>query len=259
VSGFVRSHAHDSPIGNLTRWIAPVCPATVGLSPAMDVFVTKRIVEVAGQVKAPHRDDCKTVNVLVIFTPEPQKLIDSVRTDHAWMLGYHYVTEEKALTTFHGPVEAWHATGTKAWTGLVSLDQTDPPCMAAKCYGRGFFNGSNSRLSNLQSNEFMFVLVVADIAQVDGQPIGTVADQIAALALSDPGRRGGCSPLPSILDALDPACGSDPAITMLTDYDAAFLKALYASDPENLVELQRSFIADSIYRETRPLADAKAR
>jgi hypothetical protein len=257
VSGFVRSHAHESPIGNLTRWIAPVCPATVGLSPAMDAFVTKRVLEIADQVKAPHSEDCRTVNVLVVFTPEPQKLVDNVRADHAWMLGYHYATEEKALTTFHGPVEAWRATGTKGWTGLVSLDDADPPCLAIVCFGRGWFNGSNSRLSNLQTNEFMFVLIVADSAKVDGQAIGTVADEIAALALSDPGRRIGCSPLPSVLDGLDMACpDSAPA---LTAYDAAFLKALYASDPENLIELQRSFIADSIYRDTRPAVEAKTR
>jgi hypothetical protein len=98
---------------------------------------------------------------------------------------------------------------------------------------------------------------VADSAQVDGQAIGTVADEIAALALSDPGLRRGCSPLPSVLDALDTACPeSAPAPSA---YDAAFLKALYASDPENLVEIQRSFIADSIYRDTHQLADTKAR
>jgi hypothetical protein len=255
VHGFVRSHAHDSPIGNLSRWRAPVCPVTLGLSPAMDDFVSNRIGEVAEQVKAPHRADCRQSNILVVFTPEPQKLIDRVRTKRPEALGYHYVSEEKALATFHGPVEAWHVTGTQAWSGPLSLDITDPPCMAAQCKGRGYFAGSNSRLTNLQANEFIYVLVVVDTAQVDGQAIGTVADEIAALALSDPGLRHGCSPLPTVLDALDPTCTeSAPA---LTAYDAAFLKALYASDPENLVDIQRSFIADSIYRDTHQLADAK--
>jgi hypothetical protein len=257
VSGFVRSHAHDSPIGNLSRWMAPVCPVTLGLSPAMDDFVTQRIGEVAGQVKAPHGDGCRDSNVLVVFTPEPQKLIERVRATRPEALGYHYISQEKALATFHGPVEAWHVTGTQAWSGPLSLDEADPPCMAAQCQGRGYFAGSNSRLSNLQSNAFIYVLVVVDTAQVDGQAIGTVADEIAALALSDPGLRRGCSPLPSVLDALDSTCTeSAPA---LTAYDTAFLKALYASDPENLVEIQRVFIADSIYHDTHQLADAKGR
>ena len=119
--------------------------------------------------------------------------------------------------------------------------------MGAGQKGRG-----DSRLANGLSNEFLFALVVVDSGEVDGQPIGAVADQAAILALSDTGGRRGCSALPSVLDALDPACPSGAPIEALTAYDEAFLKGLYASDPENLVEVGRSAIARSIKRVIRP-------
>ena len=255
VDSYVRSRAQASPVGNLSRWNIPVCPYTAGLDPAYDAFVNKRLMQVAAEVGAPGPGHCKTTNVLVVFTSEPQKLVDNVRTEHPKLLGYHYHADEKAISTFQGPMEAWHVTGTRGLKGILSRDEADPPCDAPSCpLGTGQVGDANSRLANGLSNEFMFVLVVVKADQVDGQPIGTVADQIATLVLSDPGRRRGCSPLPSVMDALDPNCPADAQVATLTAYDEAYLKGLYATNPENLIDVQRTSIGHSLRQATRPPA-----
>ena len=259
VSAYVRSNAQPSSVGNLSRWRVPLCPYTAGLTPALNAFVSQRIVEIAARVGAPSVGRCATNNVLVVFTTEPQKVVDDVRRQHPKLLGYHDQADKKALATFQGPAQAWHVTGTRGYSGALSRDVSDHPCDTESCtYGTGPEGRGDSRLSNGLTNEFMFALVVVKADAADGQPIGAVADMIAALALSHTGRRTGCSPLPSVLDALDPACAAETPIETLTAYDEAFLKGLYATDPENLGDVQRNSIAREIHRATRaPASIAK--
>jgi hypothetical protein len=242
VAGYVRGHGAPSRIGQLTRWLDPVCPKTEGLPDAFNGFVSRRISEVAARVGAPGPGACTEDNVLVIFTTLPQTLMDNVRKDHPELLGYHFVAQAQGLAAFKGPIQAWHLTATRAPNGQAFLDEGDyqgPP------------GAAGSRLTNHLKSEFAFVLVVADATATANLPAGAVADHIAALALSQPASQGGCSPLPSILDSLDAACPQSAAAQSLTPYDEAYLKGLYASDPEALLAFERSTIGDRLLKATR--------
>src|ERR1700679_1660397 len=50
VRDFVKAHSAPSQIGQLARWTQNICPATVGLPPAFNAFVTRRVREVAAEV-----------------------------------------------------------------------------------------------------------------------------------------------------------------------------------------------------------------
>jgi hypothetical protein len=250
VSGFVASRAQPSPLGVLSRWMSPVCPTVVGLNPAFTDFVVKEIKGVAEQMGAP-RGKCLRSNVRIVFTAQPQQLMDFVREKHPEMLGYHFAPQEKALAAFQEPIDAWHVTATREETGGGHVDdpynQNDPTVASG---GHYFVSGSPSRLKSPTSSDFVFALVVVDFARVGKQPIGQVAEQIAVLVLTNPKRPKSCSPLPSVLDALDPACPASASVADLTPYDEAFLKALYSSDPQERLALQRGEIERSIAART---------
>jgi hypothetical protein len=245
VEKFVQSHQADGPHGNLTRWTTGLCPAVEGLSTEFDAFVYHRLLAVADDVGVPKPKpgDCRHSNVLVLFTTEPQKVIDDVRAHHPLLLGYHYPSDTKQLATFQPPMRSWYVTDTRTWA-QTQIDDPDYPAPTAP----------TGRIKNGMTSEFMFALVVVDPSVLDGQRIGRVADDIAEHVLSNPGARRGCASLPSILDALDMACPASDTVEALTDYDKALLKGLYHSEAETQVNFQRGEVLRRILHDTHPPA-----
>ncbi len=246
---FVDAHGAPGPWGNLARWRDPACPVVIGVSRAFGEFINKRISELADQVGAPSARQCRKMSVLVVFTTEPQQFMDNVRKQRPWLLGYHYLTDEKALATFHGPVDAWHKTGTRGRNGALYVDT--PYAEGDPELGVGPIGQANSRFQNGLFTEFTFTLVVVDAGQLDGQPIGPFADQIAMLALADPGRPHRCSPLPSILDAFAADCPAGRSVDRLTVYDRAYLEGLYSSNPQQRLAGQRRAVDSRVLEEAR--------
>ena len=228
---YVRSHGFAGPrIDQLSRWNDPVCPVAIGLDPAFNAFVVKRVTEVAASIGAPTptTQSC-TPNIEIIFTPNPQGLLDGVRKHAPRLLGFHWHADAKSLATVKHPVQAWYATATASGSGEDFLD--DSCCsMPSGALGSRFTNGYVSH--------FKGVLVVADAGKVAGYKIGSIADYVALIALSRPGAPDQCQPLPSITDLMSPACGDDPVRQSLTEADRAYLKALYAADLTRVMQLE---------------------
>ena len=86
-----------------------------------------------------------------------------------------------------------HATGLRAHDGLSS----------------GLFN----------------VIIVAEPAKLLDYEVGTLADYIAMLALTQPASLDTCEELPSISNLMVPGCTA--AASHITDGDLAYLKGLY--------------------------------
>jgi hypothetical protein len=245
VNRFVEAHSATSRIDQLSRWAAPVCPQTGGLSAPFDAYVTARVKAVAASVgapldKHPNRNfPCKT-NLLIVFTTTPQTLMDDVRKHHPQMLGFHYAAQAQRLATVSHPVQAWYMTGTAPEGGNAELDDE---------FHRLPTGNAGSRLSARLESQFMGVLVVIDASKIVGHQIGAIADSAAMLSLAHATQAKGCSELPTILDFLNPDCpaGADP--TGLTRYDVAYLKGLYSINPEEYLAAQRSEIGSRILRE----------
>jgi hypothetical protein len=245
VSRFVQDHGQASRIDQLSRWAVPLCPKTGGLSAAFDAYVSARVLQVATAVgvKAARPRNrnlpCKP-NLLVVFTTTPQKLLDDVRRRHPQMLGFHYAAQAERVATFDRAIQAWYMTGTGA-----RGDNPEPDTE----FGRMPGGTAGSRLSVKLTSQFMGVLVVVDSNQALGRQIGGIADEIAMLALARAKRSPGCSPLPSVLDFMNPDCkASDPPAEM-TVYDVAYLKGLYSVDPEEFLAAQKSEIGSHMMRE----------
>ena len=245
VNRFVEGHSAVSRIDQLSRWGAPLCPETGGLTAPFDAYVSARVKQVAASVgapvdKRPNRNfPCKT-NLLIAFTTDPQALMDDVRKRHGQMLGFHYAAQAQRLALVNRPIQAWYMTGTKAEGGNVEIDDE---------FHRLPTGSAGSRLSSRIESQFVGVLVVIDANRIVGHQIGAIADDIAMLSLAHATRVKGCSDLETILDFLNPDCpaGADPA--GLTRYDVAYLKGLYSIDPQEHLSAQRSEIGSRILRE----------
>jgi hypothetical protein len=92
-------------------------------------------------------------------------------------------------------------------------------------------------------SEFFHVVVVADLNKLAGYAIGSLADYIAMLALSQTEAFDSCQELPSITNLMSVGCDTSRKTNAISDSDQAYLTALYKMNPETTLQLQRDDIA----------------
>jgi len=259
--------------GKLARWERGVCPITVGLRPVMAKFVTGRVKEIAAQVGAPvnREDNCKP-NIEIVFTTAPQTLLDNISVMHPYMLGYHDSSAQAAeLAAVTHPIQAWYTTATddlrgnpqidSGRSGGMTMQMAKPGTGIAGSFGASStpyyeMNLSNATARNITggrlgdglSSEFNHVVVVGEPAKLLDYEMGTVADYIAMLALSQPTSLDSCQELPTILNLLAKDCAMPPkAITL---GDIAYLRAIYKTTATATFQVQRR---EMIYQMDRSL------
>lgn len=256
---FVKSHAAPSRIGQMTRWRQSICPKTFGLSAAMNDFVSQHVKDVAADVGAPS-GPCKS-NVVIVFTSDPQKLLDSVRKKAPVLLGFHYPAQAKRIATVTQPIQAWYVTATTsgasggglgaAGTGILSgaLGAADS---GAGADGLAIDDGccgtpggcAGSHFTACLSNQIVAVIVVANPNQVAGMTIGSISDYIAMLVLTKVDPSQGCSDPASITNLFAARCDEGSKPTALTADDTAYLKALYSINMSQVMWVQQDSLAD---------------
>jgi hypothetical protein len=263
VPKFIAAHGRPAKVtGQLARWRDAVCPSTSGLTPAFNSFVSARIAAVAAIVGAPHNylDHCQA-NIRIVFTTEPQKLIDAVSKKNSVLLGYHYSRDAKKIATFSHPIQGWYVTATQNDDGHIGLDDAMP--MQQQSADMTMMNAAKfalqsgttpagrlgARLATGLRSLIVHVLVVADTGKVTGYTIGSVSDYLAMLVLSQTQSSDTCGPLPSILDLMAANCEKRDRPEAVTAGDLAFLKALYSMDLRENISLETSDIQNAIMRE----------
>ena len=273
VSGFVASHsAPGTRTNQIGRWHEPVCPLVTGLQPAGRNFITREIVDVARSAGAPTGSVGKKcpVTVEIVFTREPQELLDRVAKSYRPLLGFYPVSQLKQMTTFSRPIQAWYETGTR------SVDTQMPiPYMSVATGDQRFGNGpgadpalqfgmqadsevaatgaqpsgsAGSYLGSSVRSEFIHVLIIADSGQLGRYPLQSIADYLAVLSLTHMAQLDHCAPLPSITDLLASSCPT-PVADSLTAADRSYLKALYSADLEQNLNLELGDVHEQMMRQ----------
>lgn len=242
--------------GKLVRWQDGICPVTVGLKPQFTQYITQHLKEVAARAGAPvnSRAGCKP-NIEIIFTTTPQGLADTLRRKHRDFLGYHDTrAQADALAKVTNPVQAWYTTATRDLRGKQVLDSArlqgtgDTPAsgsgMSSMIWSSAEVSGS--RIGDGKSSSFYHVIIAAEPARLEQYEIGTLADYIAMMALTQLNSLDECQPLPSIVNLL--AAGCEHSTTQLSAADMGFLKGLYrmsiglnrgAQEAEVVFQMQR--------------------
>lgn len=252
---FVLSYAGtpNAEIDQIGRWHDPVCVQVVGLVDAQAAAIKARIEDVAKSVGLPAPRPSCSANVEIVFTDQPQGVMDELAQKREYLLGYYHRHEHDRLKKVTRPIQAWYVTATRGEGGSsvagalfggisgvqvktdVIDDPENPP--PASC-------GDNPRFTACLKSEFRNVFIVADSKALGGKGAGLLSDYLVMLALSQPKSLDGCNALPSVIDLFAPsACPGRDMPDGLTAADAAYLTALYMSDPEGKKNMEQTDIS----------------
>jgi hypothetical protein len=257
-------------LGKMARWRRQICPLTIGLGDKYAKFVSQRIRDIATAVGAPVNADpvCRP-NIEVFFTTTPQVLLDNIRKTGPAFLGYYSNSSQAdELAKVNHPIQAWYTTESLDYDGTSQIDMG--PCnrgptvntLAIGVDAAGspieitlpcttIVHASGSRLGNGLDSGFNNILIVAEPAKLFDFEVGSLADYITMLVLSQPASLDSCQELPSISNLLAKGCAS--ASSKITDGDLAYLRGLYrmpsgyslnAQHNEILYEMKKTLVTD---------------
>ena len=269
-SSYVQSYAAaaNPEINQIGRWHGAVCVHVGGLIPAQAADVAARIEDVASSVGLKVLTPGCRSNIEVVVTEQPQAVLDKVPEPY---LGFHYQTNLKRVREVTHPVQAWYATATVGAGGAVGLafgggDGRGPDPNNSDNWEANFGQISGVQLSmdvvdspdhtapvgcadaphftSCLRTMFRNILIVVDNRAVAGKNLGPLTDYLAMLALAQPKTLEGCAALPSVIDMFAKSdCPGRDRPDGLTPSDAAYLTALYASDPEAKMPLAQGDIS----------------
>ena len=243
---FVQGYAAapNPELDQIARWRDPVCVQVVGLPDEQAVLVKARIEDVAKSLGLPKPRDGCSADVEVLFTGQPQAMMDAVYKRREQLLGYYHRADGKRLKTVTHPIQAWYVTATLGSGGdpenrFQSEREVidDPDNLGPDGCGINHF------FTACVQGELKNILVVADTKALEGKDLGLIADYLVMLTLSQPKSLDACNVLASVLDVLAKGCTGRDAPDGLTAGDAAYLTALYSADPESRKWAEQSDIA----------------
>jgi hypothetical protein len=254
LDNFIIAHAAATPaLGKIARWKSGICPLTVGLPDRFDQYISQRILRFAVMAGAPLAPDDKPCrpNILVVATPEPQALLDFVRTKRPALLGFHYKGQREQIAAMTLPVQAWYSTATEDFHGFIMADlpSWDLGYGVMSNDGISSVHVSGSRIADGLKSQFTTAIIIVDARKIGGQEIGPLSDYIAMLALSQGQGYETCQSVPTITNLMAPDCGADLKPSALTDIDATYLRGLYRMAPDRSYQGQRGSIAYEMKKE----------
>lgn len=237
------------------RWKRPICPHVYGLTPTAAYFIERRIKEIAAVVGAPvDRDDPCIANIGIIFTVQPQATLDSIADKQpllilggsrrlavkypvqAWYTDFK--TDHHGTTTLDVPWEDMNTqTPTQSSSMSLSPSDLDAPAVAANV----------SRLHTGLTSVMAAATILVDSGKVQGMTLGTLADYLALLSLTQAEITGECLDRPTIANLMVPGCDASVRATALSNVDVALMSALY-SVPDIPERLQKQRIIGAMRR-----------
>jgi hypothetical protein len=243
VSNFVYQIAATENEEGLPRWQKPVCPLVSGLSRQEGEFILERISEIARAAAVPLAGELCRPNLYIFVHPHPKELLQAMeKRNRVFTVGYDDTPPDVFDRFIATPlaVRVWYTTEERTLDGVLFVRRPGdlPPRMRA--------TGSLLDIGVLW--ELAHVFVVVDQTRLQGVTRGQLADYVGMVALADLRPSANRSDAPTILKLFDNA--PEAASAGMTEWDGAFLKALYATD--RAATLQRSQIAHQMEREIAP-------
>ncbi|HEY4211978.1 MAG TPA: hypothetical protein VGM84_10895 [Steroidobacteraceae bacterium] len=232
-----------------SRWASRVCPLVFGLPKAEGEFMLARISLVARTAGIPLAGEQCRPNLYIMVTGNPKSFLKIQDKWHrVGMFGNAGPRRVDEFIHSARPVRVWYNTNLISPDG-INIGGGDP--VSSHGGPTAHATASHSDASRLKRNvvsSFTTVLVVIDQTQLHNVSRGQLADYVGMVGLAKLKPDLHVVNAPSILALFD----GDPkaAPGAMTDWDGAFLKSLYETDPES--RLQRSQIAVNMIQEMVP-------
>jgi len=229
---FVQQLAAISPMADqLPRWDATICTSIAGMPARQAQFVADRIAQRAAAVGLQPGGPGCVPNVAVFVTAESDTFARQLFEQDRTMFAYYQANGvstlgQQALDDFlvtPRAVRWWHVSETYGADGMS---------LAGDASRGGLENApavrsNGSRLSGNTREDLVQAIVIIDARRVQGAQLNALADYVAFVALAQINPHAVTAEYPTILNLFDGAQVRANAPTALTQWDQAFLDALY--------------------------------
>jgi len=256
VRGFVAGITVESE-EQIARFPDPVCPASFGLSGAFNAFVAGRVREVARDAGIRVAAQPCRPNIVIIAAERGEDVLAAIQRRRPALLAGLDPSEIRRLTRMDGPVRSWQVVEQRGGDGRemerISFIRMSNGSLIYIGPSRHLNTPVASRLERNVRQDLALSVVIFDLDAIDGMTLAQIADHAAmrSLARTDPE----AAPSGRTILALfqDMRAGAVPA-GALTSLDAAYLRAVYATDNRIRGRQQQANIARAVIRES---ADAE--
>ena len=226
-SSFVETIGAPATSRNLARWHGTVCVSVANLSAEPAQYLVDRVSTVAEGLGLPVGEPGCVSNVVIVAAVDASSVANAMVDEwtRAFRPGGSGMTRSlSALNDFKNtdrPVRWWQVsspvdsnTGQRA----VRLPGEDAPATQV------------SRASRLRTDirdDLAKVFIVIDVDKLEGVNIAQLADYVAMVAMAQVDIKAPTAGLPTVLNLFN----EPETITGLTEWDMAYLQALYRAEP----------------------------
>ena len=227
----------------LGRWDEAICVGVAGLPARQGQFVADRVAQRAFAVGLePGATGCQP-NVSIVVAPDGPAMAQQMFDNEPSLFAHRYESGvstlgQEALSEFistQRPVRWWHVTRTVSADGeILSSDNTT---MGASGLSTEVVRSNGTRLSEATRQDFARVIIIVDAASVGSVQLAALADYVAMVALAQINPHADTSAYSRSVDLFASRGGDVP--TQMTQWDLAYLDALYSSDRDAASTVQQ--------------------
>ena len=239
VEAFVRTVTENPGLSaddSLVRWDIPMCLLAVGFSEADGSRVSSRLAQIASLAGAPLARAPCPANFVIVATSEPERVLA------AWYAKDSHLFGDAALADIRRFLGGPQTRPVRVWRNL------DRGRIASMRYGHFRASNEHAQSSPFIRNSvvgFFSVFAIIDTARALDVSLDQLSDYVAMAGLSDIDLDADMGSASSILRLF--AAPAQTRLAALSDWDLAFLKALYQTDHTS--KNQRFEIAQRVLNE----------
>lgn len=238
IPDFVAAVGERTVDDHVARWNSAVCPQVTGLRDELNNYIGQTVTAIAEAVGARAGAQGCEPNLIVVFMAEPSQFVQTLRERRPAHLASLDLREKEALASSGAAARSWAVSELRTRDGRLvrQLGSTN----LDTDFEQGGTRGTASRISNEMRADFSTVYLLIDLEQLRGMTMQQLSAFAAMAALTGARVEAPIAPARTILNLFhDP----DGAPADITDWDIAYLRALYSIEAAARAEVQRGLIS----------------
>jgi hypothetical protein len=248
VRAFISGGFHDLYLESLARWNTAICPLVVGLPPEQaDTFRT-HLFEIATAAGAQIvRQPCEA-NFAVIASANPNEVLKGWYKRDYHLFGDAIGLRIRMFLDAPDPIRVWYNTTHKVANASPSTASISGLSVNGNPNIEVNDHAEPSRIVSNEIRSFASVVVVIDSGRTRDVSLEQLADYVAMVGLAETEHNMNVSSAPTVLRLF--STSGQPRPSGLSEWDTAFLKALYRTDQRTVLE--RYWIMQSMVQAVSP-------
>ncbi|NNC72711.1 MAG: hypothetical protein HKN78_07505 [Sphingomonadaceae bacterium] len=226
LSDFIRAVGVETGEYQLARWHGEICPHVIGLRDELNDYVRATIETVAQISRIGTGERGCRPNLLVVMSDNPARFLETLREERPDLFGTLSLPDIDAMIDGTSSVNLWSLLETRGSDGRDLDPDTDTLTGVVA-----------SRTGRSIRADFHFRAIIVDLAQVDDVSMRQLSGLVAMLSLAQVDVDSPIRSNRTILNLFhDPANTPDD----ISDWDIAYLRALYSTDGGDSADTQRA-------------------